>query len=75
MKTIYHPKYALLIEKLIDERKRIGMTQVELAKKLGKHQSYVAKVEVCERKLDVIEFVKWCQALGLAAGQLISNID
>ncbi len=74
MKTIYHPKYILLVGKLIDERKSIGMTQAELAKKLGKHQSYVAKVEVCERKLDVMEFVEWCQALGLPAGQLISNI-
>lgn len=75
MKTIYHPTYTLLIGKLIDERKRIGMTQANLAKKLGRHQSYVAKVEVCERKLDVFEFVEWCQALDLAASQFISNIE
>lgn len=71
---IYHPKYTLLIGKLIDARKKMGMTQANLAKKLGKHQSYVAKVESCERKLDVIEFIEWCQALDLVASQIISNI-
>lgn len=63
------------MKKLINERKEIGMTQAELAQKLAKHQSYVAKVEVCERKLDEIEFVEWCQALDLVASRFISNIE
>jgi hypothetical protein len=31
---------------------------------LGKPQSFVAKVETHERRLDVIEFVKWMAACG-----------
>ena len=33
------------------------MTQVELARRLNKPQSYVSKVETFERRLDVIELV------------------
>ena len=75
MKTIYHPTYVLLVDKLIAERKSSGVTQAQLASKLGKHQSYVAKVEVCERKLDVIEFVEWCKALGLVASNYVRDIE
>ena len=33
----------------------MGLTQVQVAKKLGKPQSYVSKVESNERRIDVIE--------------------
>lgn len=75
MKTIYHPTYVLLVEKLITERKSSGVTQAQLASKLGKHQSYVAKIEGCERKLDVLEFVEWCKALGLVASDYVREIE
>ena len=39
------------------------MSQRALGKLLGKPQSYVAKVETCERRLDLIETVEWCLAL------------
>ena len=60
MKTIYHPQYAKLIQQLIDTRKSMLMTQAQLAVMLKKPQSYIAKVEGCERKLDIFEFVVWC---------------
>lgn len=40
------------------------MTQVELAQRLGKPQSYVSKVEILERRLDVIELMDWLKVLG-----------
>lgn len=39
------------------------MTQVELARRLGKPQSYVSKVEILERRLDVIELMDWLAAI------------
>lgn len=39
------------------------MTQVELAQRLGKPQSYVSKVEILERRLDVIELNDWLKVI------------
>lgn len=75
LKTIYHPHYAELIGQLIVARKQLPMTQLQLATILSKHQSYVAKVERCERKLDVLEFVEWCEALKQTPSEYIRRIE
>ena len=59
------PAYVLLRQILVDARKAAGLTQQELADKLGRHQSFVAKYEVGERYLDAIEFVTVARVLGL----------
>ncbi len=69
-KSIYDDEYRSLIKRLRDHRISVGMTQQALADALGKPQSFVAKVEGCERRLDVIEFVHWCRALSVDAGDL-----
>lgn len=51
-----------LIEELRRVRLQAGLTQTVLAVKLGVAQSYVAKVEGAERRLDVVEFVRWLDA-------------
>ncbi len=50
--------------KLAQLRKQSGMTQSQLAKKLNKPQSFIAKYEGGERRLDVIEFIDVVRALG-----------
>lgn len=76
MKTIYQPKYQKLIQELITIRKiECCLTQADLAKQLGKSQSYVAKIEGCERKLDVLEFVGLCRALDVPASEMIKVIE
>ncbi|WP_208281375.1 helix-turn-helix domain-containing protein [Massilia oculi] len=64
MKSIHDPRYFLLIELLKSSRDRVRVTQVELAQRLEKPQSYVAKVENLERRLDVVELVDWLRAIG-----------
>ena len=63
MKTIHHPHYERLIERLIQARKAQELTQAQLAEKLEKPQSYIAKIESRERKLDIIEFFDLCYQL------------
>jgi len=65
------PRYNALMVKLVELRKQSGMTQSQLAKRLGKPQSFIAKYEGGERRLDVIEFVDVVKALGGSAGKLI----
>ncbi|WP_165170576.1 helix-turn-helix domain-containing protein [Adlercreutzia sp. ZJ242] len=52
-----------------------GLTQVELAKRLDKHQSYVSKVEMGERSLHVSELFFYSRALGLTPQEVVSRIE
>jgi len=56
---------------LVGARKRAGVTQEELAARLGRPQSYVSKSERGERRLDVVEFVEIALALGLDPVELL----
>jgi transcriptional regulator with XRE-family HTH domain len=54
-KTIYSEKYKKVLERLLQARKERGLTQSDVAKSLGKHQSYVTKCENGERRIDIVE--------------------
>ena len=55
MKTIYNKSYKAVLKKLKKARKKAGLTQVEVAQRLRKPQSFISKVENGERRLDIIE--------------------
>jgi transcriptional regulator with XRE-family HTH domain len=63
-KTLKSPDYARLINVLVAARHRAGLTQRKLAERLEEHQSFVAKYENGERRLDIIEFVAIARAVG-----------
>jgi transcriptional regulator with XRE-family HTH domain len=63
-KSVHSPEQQLLRELLVAARDRAGLTQHKLAKRLGKPQSFVAKYEGGERRLDVIEFIVIARAIG-----------
>ncbi len=50
-----------------------GLTQTELATKLGKPQSYISKFESGERKLDFVEVMEVCAVLGIAPEILVAK--
>ena len=61
---LHDPRYALFRALLVSERERNGLTQVDVAARLGRPQSYVSKYERGERRLDIIEFIDVANALG-----------
>jgi transcriptional regulator with XRE-family HTH domain len=63
-KSLKSPEYARLIELLVAVRHGAGIRQQALAKKLGRPQSFIAKYEGGERRLDVVEFITIARALG-----------
>lgn len=50
---------------LMQARKEAGLTQIDVAKRLKKPQSFVSKYETGERKLTVGDFLAVCEAMGL----------
>ena len=63
MSTIHDERYVKLVDLLKQIRQNKSIKQVELAGELRKPQSYVAKIEGLERRLDVIELYDWLLAL------------
>jgi len=58
-KSIYTKDYRSVIEKLKKARKESGLTQLEVAEKMNKPQSFVSKCESGERRLDITELNKF----------------
>ncbi len=46
-----------------------------MAEKLSKPQSYIAKIEKLERKLDVLEFVDLCDVIGADKVEVLSEVE
>ncbi|MGC0225615.1 helix-turn-helix domain-containing protein [Pseudooceanicola nitratireducens] len=61
--TLHSREYKDVVASLVDARKAAGLSQAALAEILGRPPSYVAKVELCERRLDVVEFFVWLSAV------------
>ena len=53
--TTHTPIYKLLLAKLREARSTAGLTQEQAASRLGKHQSYISKIESGEQRVDVVE--------------------
>lgn len=63
-KSLQSAEYQRLVALLVASRHKAGIRQQALAKKLGKPQSFIAKYEGGERRLDVVEFITIAEALG-----------
>lgn len=64
-KTITTSRYQELVKWLRDERLAAGLTLRDLGTRLGVPHSFIQKTETLERRLDVAEYVFYCQGLGL----------
>jgi transcriptional regulator with XRE-family HTH domain len=60
---------------LADARERAGLTQAQLASRLGRPQSFVSKFENGERRLDVVEFLDVARALKIDPIRIISELS
>tara|TARA_R100000656_G_scaffold81110_1_gene59419 strand:+ start:244 stop:483 length:240 start_codon:yes stop_codon:yes gene_type:complete len=74
VKAFHTERYAKLIEGLVAARHKAGLTQQQVADRLGKPQSYVAKIEGGERRLDLAEFVDYGHALDREAPELLKKM-
>jgi transcriptional regulator with XRE-family HTH domain len=69
--SIFTQRHQEFITFIASVRKAVDITQVELAERLGRPQSFVSKVERGERRLDVIEFCELAEALGHDPSELL----
>lgn len=69
--SIFTQRHQEFIGFIASTRKAAGITQAELAGRMGKPQSFMSKVERGERRLDVIEFCQVAEALGQDPADLL----
>lgn len=65
--SLYSSEYDTLRQWLKDARKNSGLSIREVAVKLDIHHSIVGKVEKGDRKLELFEFINYCNAIGASA--------
>lgn len=72
--TLFEDAYGGIVEVLACARAESGMSQRELARRLGRAQSHVYRIEAQERRVDLLEFYRIAEALGLDPVALFARV-
>lgn len=72
--SIHSTEQEWLRRYFVSQRKQLGLSQRELADKLGVIASFISKIETGDRRLDVVEFIRYCQGLELDAESVIRQL-
>lgn len=75
MKSVFSHEYDIFRRCMIAARKEAKLTQATLAKSLNKPQSFVAKYENGERRLDVIEFLFVARVIGVDPCDILQKVE
>jgi len=67
--------HAGIVARLVAARRAQGLTQADLARRLGRSTSFVFRVEVGARHLDVAEFIMIARALGIDPYELLQQAE
>jgi transcriptional regulator with XRE-family HTH domain len=74
-KELYNKRWKSFREVLKIERKHHKISQKRLALMLGIEQSYISKTEIGDRRLDVIELIEYCDAMGLTLTEFVFRME
>ena len=72
-KSAFSETHAVLVRTLIDARRDKGVLQADLARRLGKDQSFISRIEGGQRRVDMVEFLEYAEALGIEPRQLFTT--
>jgi transcriptional regulator with XRE-family HTH domain len=75
LKTLGSKQHKKLIAILIAKREEANMTQTELATALAEYQSFIARLESGERRIDVVELIQLARVMGFDASEVVREIE
>lgn len=73
--SLHGESYAAFVRLIVERRKDSGLSQQEVADAMGWPQSFIAKVEKRERRLDAVEFIKLAAAIGFDPAKVIRELQ
>lgn len=74
-KELYNKRWKYFREVLRIERKHHKISQKRMALMLGVEQSYISKTEIGDRRLDVIELLEYCDAMGITLTDFVFRME
>jgi len=74
-KSLFTPDHERLCALLRQVRRAAGLKQDQVAKRLKKPQSFVSKYEKGERRLDLVELRRVCQAIDISLIDFVKRFD
>ena len=73
-KTVFTGAHQHIVDVLVEARRQSGLTQAQLAAKVGKDQTFVSLIERSQRRVDVLEFVALATAMGADPVKLFASL-
>ncbi len=74
-KSTFSKDYLVFLQLLRDARIAAGVTQEQLAERIGNTQSFVSKCERGERRLDFVEVRAFCEAIGISFSKFARDFE
>ena len=74
-KSIHSAHYSVFLKVLRQARVHAGLTQEQLARRIRETQTFVSKCERGERRVDVVELRRFCQAYGITLKQFVLKLE
>ena len=74
-KSLASKEHEALIQLLRATRKSMGVTQVQLAGRLNVVQSFISDCERGQLRLDLVEVLQWCDALGVSFSTFAATFE
>lgn len=74
-KKVYIAQRSRLVNLLREIRIEAGLTQIELAVRIERDQTFVSKYESGQRRLDVLEVREICQAIGITLEEFVKRLE
>ncbi len=74
VRTLDSPRHEALRAFIVEQRNKADLRQVDVAKRLGRSQSYVTYVETGQKLIDVVELMEWADAIGFNPRDAIKRL-
>lgn len=74
-KTVFTLEYRVFLKQLARLRGDSGLTQEQIAERMGTYQRLVSRCLTGERRMDIIEVRAFCKALGISFGEFAAELD
>ena len=71
----FSPEYTRFLSLLRRAREDQGITQAALARLLDRDQTYVSKCESGERRVDIVELMHFCIAIGIPFSKFVKELE